>query len=659
MPKRRRMSLRLAVAGGTALAGCSMMNPYVGAPLEERDLRPTGLRLAGGAGEGLALAESVRAHYYSNLVSTSVIRNGTAVAAVALSGWALYNALKPDGASTGATPGDTRRSVRLGVALASLYGLRQFFVNPGQEAIYADGYRSLTCLMLQSSPLLMTEEDKDPAYRGDTPQPRYPSEWSQVLPLRFAEAPRGDLDRLRESLDRLEDRILFLNAETAKIDANSRAIGVGDEATQSQAPLREQIKAARRALQFARHALADGRTLVRTIEGSGRDIKYRVGIIAAEINALSQEKQQTFSNPSDLLKSAHDITSSVLNIGVNTAADQGTLSLSGPTSFSPDREDGRRLADSTQRGGRLRVGFPIPYFAAAAIATAARAASPSASATGASPSSAASAAAATRKRPAAGGAKKAPTVPVAAKLDMATSGELQAIRDKIDDAIKNIATREAAAKQKAEQDKASAALAKQKEEIRALLDKLNAQAMACGKSGADVGGCGTHLAEQTEYLYAARRPVVHRLLAFRAVARSVAATPECAALAVLRVTPNDVVRARPGDTISYIMSERDQKSPLAVLQGPTDATTGAKFSVSPLMGTSLYVAKVELGSGMPEQTIQLVVGDSKGIASQTLPIVIGPALKPAPAASAAGSSASAPQASPAASGAASAVALKA
>ena len=230
----------------------------------------------------------------------------------------------------------------------------------------------------------------------------------------------------------------------------------------------------------------------------------------------------------------------------------------------------------------------------------------------------------------------------------ATAAELQAIRDKIDAALKGISDRQAEEKKKAEGDAQKKELAAKDKVIKGLLDKLNAKHLSCERSP-ESGGCVADLAAETERLFAARRPVVQALQTFRRRARAVAATPECAELAVLRVTPNEVVRAFPGDTVSFIISQRAAGSPLAILEGPTDAESGIKFDFTPLQGTTLFVAKLQVGSKMAMQTVRLVVADSKGVVSQTVPVVAGRDPKAgavAQAASAAASgAASAPKAS--------------
>lgn len=617
---RRVTAIGLAIL---AVTGCSMMNPYDHVPLvDDKDKAPEGLRLAGNASEGLKAADDMRQTYYNNLRFTSYIRSGTAVTAGVLSGWALYNALKPNGSGPDASEGDTRRGVRLGVTLGTLYGMRQLFVNPEHESIHAEGYRSLTCLMLQSAPLLMTQTIA-PAAAASAPS--RPSN-AGVLPPRYNEEPLGELDRLQLALDRLEERILALYLQVARDETNLEAIAGGDKAIlASQKHLTNQIRESKTALDYARHTLADGRFLVRTIQGAGREIRDRVGIIVSVVNGQVQNTQNNFRQAADVLKDAHDIASGILNIGVDTAADQ-TARTDATIGFNLQRQQASiLLAGPMSAAGEL---FPRYQLAQAG---------PARTATPGAPAPAAASAPAPAASPVARTAKKAVKPAAASKDEPPTAEELQAIRDKLDLTIKAMAARQAEAAKK----EAEAILQKQVSErdktIDRLTDLLGTQAFQCRRS-LDKGGCATDLAQETERLYAARRPIVQELLNFRRKTRAVLATPECAELAVLRVTPNEVLRGRPGDTLSYIVRQRAPGNPAAMLEGPVDDDKGVKFDFVALQATSpsLFMAKIKIGPKMEQQTIRLVVTDSKGIASQTIAIVAGgkpPADAPAAAAS--------------------------
>lgn len=557
-----------------------MMNPYDTVP--DRPVEPIpaieGMRLAGAASESLQTAEQMRQIYFNNLRYTAYVRSGTGITAGVLTGWTLYNALQP---ASGINDGDTRRGVRLAATLATLFGLRELFVNPEQEAVYAEGYRSLKCLMLQSAPLLMTElaprESKgetmsspvkpvfidksllgairptDSSTTATTDQIKllFDQPFHSLLPA-YTDAQLGDLDRLQLALDRLETLILAVNVmtsqEKAKADAN--AAGNGDM-KKAQFALREQIDDSEKVLRYARNALSDGRTLVRVIQGAGQQIRNRVGVIVGSVNEDVQKKQKSAGKAADSIKDAHDITSTIMNIGTSTATDQAAIASDGPVSWNRLHPDLVLLAGPMSAiGDRLKTRNAAPA--------------------------------------------------------NFTADELKALRDSVDSMLKGRAKREEEAAFKAREDAiALLADALRKKEIPQ--DPFATRRLATG----------------IEMLYAARRPVVQELANFRRKARDAAALPGCSDLAVLRVTPNEVARAHRGTSLSYLISQRAPGSPFAVLHGPDEPKKGVQFKLSAVQGTTLYQAVIKVGEEMPKQTISLVVTDSKGIASQTISIVAG------------------------------------
>lgn len=325
-----------ALAATAALAGCAMVSPYDHLALEpdkagdDENRAPPGLRLAGSAEEGLRAADQMRLTYFRNLKSTALVRNWTGGTASVLGGWAIYNATRTTDAGTDAVKD---RSAALAATFASLFSLRELFVNPRQEAVYASGYRSLTCLMLQSAPLLMTEG-----------------------------APDADIDRLRSNLRSLSTTVDQTHEQVAVIraEADSAAAADGADTKDRNRPLARRLRDADKALAQSRTALSDGSTLLRTIEHAGRDIKVRAGLIVAAVNEQVQAAQPQPRNGTDVFNDAHAIAEGVLNVGADTAADvapdaadateapQSTLGapwwrdglwLAGPMSAAADRMD--------------------------------------------------------------------------------------------------------------------------------------------------------------------------------------------------------------------------------------------------------------------------------------------------------------------------------
>lgn len=654
MSRTSRKWVRLAsCATALVVGGCGVFNPYEHAVLEEPP-HPTGLRLAGDADDGLKYAEEFRGKYYRDLSSAAAFRNVSGVALIGLSGWAVYNGLKPEGG----TPGDIRRGTRLGAVAASVYALRQFLVNPGQEQVYAEGYRALTCLMLQSAPLLTTEAvDRSTvaAYAGPAANSSrvgalnnaVPATTDTGVPVPFPLAAPGELDRFRISLDRLEAKIQYVNVQLGEVRGRASVMPeIQSDLNDTKSSIRRQFTSTAKALLYARNALSDGRLLLRTYENAGHDIKGRASIIVAAVNEQIQSRQADLGGATDLLKNAQDITNQVMNIGGATAVDQIEVTTPPEDSAALNlRGGGIRATGSMVMAGSLASAYfaaqlsSVAYRTSGMPAVAVADAQVVAVATTASGATAASPVPATPKdteskpvakvKPAAKPSKAAK--PAAAKpvpqTSPVTTGELKAIRDRVDEAIKKAEADDLAKKQKQE----AAAKAKETEEwnkrVEVLKGQLREKHLRCDAEP-NSGGCITHLAKETENLYAARRPVVHEVLAFRAKTRAVALTPECVELAVLRVAPNDVIRAHPGETVSFIVSQRAAGSPLAVMQGSTDPKTGVTFNFLAQQGTSHYVAKMELGKDMPKQTIRLVVSDSKSVVTQNLSVAVGDPLPP-------------------------------
>ena len=602
-----------------AVTGCIMMNPYdhvsLVPPPASPDAAPARFRLAGGADEGLRVAESMRQIYFNNLKYTSYLRNGTAVLAGTLTGWTIYNATKPDGAGSGASEANTRRSVRLGATLATLYGLREVFVNPEQDAAYVAGYQALTCLMLQSSPLLMTQFDPKSGSGAQSSQPPAPTGADYSPAVRVRADDIGDADWLEASLNRLEQTIFRVHKRVAQDALRADAFAEGDaDIEKKQAYLHDQIKATRKALSYARTSLAEGRALLYSVDHVGAELTKRVGLVVSAVNGQVQSTQRDVAGAVDALTKADDLLGTVRGLGGGTEADQADIATASAQSAAefwlwPASMPSIRLA------GPMSTAVDVLL----AQAPAAQAGTPSV----------------VKKKPGGTGPVKSSALPAAVGADAATADELQAIRDALDAALKAMAERKAKADQ--------AELLKKKQEeidrLQATMKKMQTQALweqaAC--SSKDGIGCASSLAAETEALFADRRPVAQALLNFRRAVRQVGDTPECNELAALRVTPSEPFYARPGDTVSFFVSQRDKGNPSAFMNGPTDEKSGIKFKFNGVEGSTagLFRADLIVGSEMKRQPVRVVFTNSKGTARREVVLLAGAASAPAPTASAA------------------------
>ncbi|URI06713.1 hypothetical protein MW290_12480 [Aquincola tertiaricarbonis] len=605
-----------------AVTGCSMMNPYdhvsLVPPPAAPDAAPARFRLAGGADEGLRVAESMRQTYFNNLKYTSYLRNGTAVLAGTLTGWTIYNATKPDGAGSGASEANTRRGVRLGATLATLYGLREVFVNPEQDAAYVAGYQALTCLMLQSSPLLMTQFDPKSGTGGQSSQPPAPTGAAYTPAVRVRTDDIGDADWLEASLNRLEQTIFRVHKRVAQDALRADAFAEGDaDVAKKQAYLHGQIKATRKALSYARTSLAEGRALLHSVDHVGAELTKRVGLVVSAVNGQVQSTQRDVAGAADALTKADDLLGTVRGLGGGTEADQADIATASAQSAAefwlwPASMPSIRLA------GPMSTAVDVLL----AQAPVAQAGTPSV----------------VKKKPAGTGPVKSKALPAEVVADAATAAELQAIRDALDAALKAMAERKAKADQ--------AELLKKKQEeidrLQAAMTKMKTQALweqaACSNNEI---GCAASLAAETEELFADRRPVAQALLNFRRAVRQVGDTPECNELAALRVTPSEPFYARPGDTVSFFVSQRDKGNPSAFMNGPTDEKSGIKFSFNGVEGSTagLFRADLTVGPDMKRQQVRVVFSNSKGTARREVVLLAGAtaasASSPAPTASAA------------------------
>jgi hypothetical protein len=218
--------------------------------------------------------------------------------------------------------------------------------------------------------------------------------------------------------------------------------------------------------------------------------------------------------------------------------------------------------------------------------------------------------------------------------------DLKALREKLASAITAEEKRQSDAKKKKEIDE-------QVEKLKALKKQIDDVANAAAEKltcGAATGAmqCAEAMARSTEALYAVRRPVVQALLNFRQIARDVADTPVCVERKALRVTPNNVVRTRPGETVTLFVTQRAVQNPLVALHGESDGDAGAKLTFEALMGTNMSKATIKIGSLMPEQTLFVVFSDHHGSAGLRIPIVVRRKLKPLDPPASSASSASAP-----------------
>jgi hypothetical protein len=181
---------QLSVLLVAALAGCSAFNPYQRSDHLHADLLPVPAaasgataatpataasavqfrideatraaqrapeQLVGDLPEALAAIADQRNEWFGALSSHARTLNGTTLAMLALTGWGLYEGLKPGFVDGGTATDTTRRHVaKAAIGTAGAYALGNFFLNAEHDQAYIEGYKALTCLIVRTRPYALT-----------------------------------------------------------------------------------------------------------------------------------------------------------------------------------------------------------------------------------------------------------------------------------------------------------------------------------------------------------------------------------------------------------------------------------------------------------------------------------------------------------------------
>ena len=338
------------VLTAAALAGCSTFNPYRVAPdagagtTSPATGQGAGVAFAGGLKEALDQAEAQRVEYLESMAGHARTRNASTAALFGLTAWGLYRAILPD-----RTPAVDRQVLRLGAAAGATYGIGDFFVNREHEAAYAQGYRAMTCLMVQQRPLLMTLRGKRPfdaESRDD-----------------------GDFERLQSDISRLRSAIDDLDRHTVRAQ-----IWNGRYPEQTQVREKELSRAVK-ALESSRRALDEAQKLEQTVRTSGYGLRRRMELIIARVNEELQRTQKDIPQLASTLQGLSNASKAFKGIGSETeAAATGATGSGNPTGDAPptEKEESTDKPGAGKGGPAARVAAAAP----AAASTAARRAKP-------------------------------------------------------------------------------------------------------------------------------------------------------------------------------------------------------------------------------------------------------------------------------------------
>lgn len=633
----------VAAAALSAVAGCAFFDPYVGIPAKAPDgWKDEPVQFAGHANEEIARVEAVRQDYLGRMQQMGRTKAAFATGATVLTGWALYNTLKPNAPGVTETPhGDKLRTARLGAVVGTAYGLSQYAVNKDQESAYNDGYRALTCLLRQSAPLLMPLDARGQADSKEALEADLAHLLKQIETLHksvaaakvgLAEGRAAALQaEAQKAVEKVESNKALPDAgrpSSRKLSAEQLSAAVGESraalpADVSDRPgLEAQIRAAETALARARNAWSDGQALLKAVSGSGREIRERAHTIVSTINGLIHSTQVDIQAADASLTKAQDIVSGFIKIGTSTAGDQAEKAADEKTAEDKVAMLVSAAAPSAAqvRAPRLAAaGGPGLLILGGSLAAATLAGAEAA---------AASSAAASAARPAAKAAPKPAAAPAGTPL---TVSELQKLTDLMGKTLKDAKEREA---KEAQEKLVGGYVSKLKE----LAQPKN----QCKKSGGGDRCDSAALAEGIEDLYARRRPVVATILHFRAQARAVRRISGCPSDVGVRVTPNETTLVSAGDSMTFIVNQPKPGLPVTVLQGAQGDDLAVLKTTS--LGAAGMQAQIQF-SKKAKGRYTLLTTDSTGEYSESVLIVVKAASaseaaeKPKPAASAASAAA--------------------
>jgi hypothetical protein len=189
---RRAAATSFTLVAMAALAGCSAFNPYQRSARLDNDLRAphaaasaplnaasapasssaaAWLRidaatraanaapdaLTGDLPQALDAVTDQRNEWFGALSSHARTLNGASLALLALTGWGLYEGLKPGFVESGTASAASRRHVaKAAIGAGGAYSLGTLFLNTEHDEAYISGYKALTCLIVRARPYALT-----------------------------------------------------------------------------------------------------------------------------------------------------------------------------------------------------------------------------------------------------------------------------------------------------------------------------------------------------------------------------------------------------------------------------------------------------------------------------------------------------------------------
>lgn len=533
--------------------------------------------LAGGLSAALNNTDKLREDYYKDLRGVAVSRSWGSLSLLGAAAWAAASGLQP-----GATDADTTRALRLGVASSTGYLISDFFTNRKHEEAYAQGYRKLTCLVVQSLPLQWPEGKRSEKTRNGEctaadSQRRSNTELRTCIKLASCGTPEDHhrcaaISALNNTADlsaALEDLNHVINLEH-----NGLSLALAELALMPF--LSDQLKLVQRdalrqrefALRLARSTLKEGRVMLSLIESSGDLLTGRAGLVSAWVNLEVAAGQNNIPRPTLGPTTPADLLPTLTPVGAEAEAQ----------SKSPDNLLGREQQPKSGSTGSMPASDSATTGSEAA---------------------------------------RTPTVEDLAAL------EKRLIALAIDPTERR-REREKLATERTRNTE----IRKLKTELENLKKKsaLRGQAeLATGPCTKDNSACNLRQwANGTDRLHQFRRPVAQALIDFREKTKTVSAVAACGGerAKVVIAPETDQVLTAPTEA-EFIVSTESGVTPRLSLSGNAGIAAPDKaLTVTIVDGT--VIAKVKVGAKAPAGSLVLTATDNKGGGSQSVLLVVKP-----------------------------------
>lgn len=300
-PWRVRIAKAATISAVLLLASCTLFNPYVRSDLLDCRAASTcgGSKgsYAGGAAAAIDAAEDQRKRYLGAASAQYIFNASAGLAMIGLSADAIYK-----GVSSNSTSPNLPLTA-LAVGAAGLYGADVWLHNKPAEAAYIVGFQAITCTMLRSRAILMTQ---------------------------------SELDQFESDANTLEADITAVDLELSKLQI---AWDLGDEAQDvwptEKADLKRETGNVIRALARARKLLLTARAYDKEVLSSGQTIRGQVNLVVANVSAQVAPSEPSISTLKGLLGIFGDPSKGVADLQAVTVEPATSVPVSPASPAAP------------------------------------------------------------------------------------------------------------------------------------------------------------------------------------------------------------------------------------------------------------------------------------------------------------------------------------